>query len=77
MFASAYMAPAKEQDQVVAGFDRLLAHTPPTAASAPPAASKGVADPLAASVNAVLWERPSYHLQVKSALLWVKPKGNR
>lgn len=73
VFASTYAPSAEAPDQVVASFGRLLSHTPATIAVAFPAASKSEADPLPARVNAVLWERPSYHLPVKSALFSVKP----
>lgn len=74
VFASNYAPPAQAPDQVVASFDRLLNHTPATMAVAVPAASKAKTDPLPASVNAVLWQQPSYHLPVKSASLPVQPK---
>lgn len=74
VFASTYAPSADASDQVVASFGRLLNHTPVTTAVALPAASKSEADPLPASVNAVLWEQPSYHLPVKSAPLPVKPE---
>lgn len=74
VFASTYAPSAEAPDQVVASFGRLLNHTPATIAVALPAASKSEVDPLPAGVNAVLWERPSYHLPAKSTLLSVKPE---
>lgn len=74
VFASTYAPSAQAPDQVVASFGRLLNHTPATTAVAVPAASKSEMDPLPASVNAVLWEQPSYHLPVKSTSLSVKPQ---
>ncbi|HJU71507.1 MAG TPA: hypothetical protein VJ603_06645 [Paucimonas sp.] len=65
LFASANAAPVEVTDQVVASFNRLLNHAPARAAVA--AVPKDEADPLRASLNAVLWEQPSYHLPVMSA----------
>lgn len=72
---TAQAAPAMEADQVTASFERLLNHKPADIAVAVPAKSKAGADPLFATVNAVLWEQPSYHLFDKYASLSKQPKS--
>ncbi|WP_420477014.1 hypothetical protein [Noviherbaspirillum sp. ST9] len=55
-------------DPVIASFDRLLNHPATFIASTGKTLPKADADPLRDSVNAVLWEQPSYHLPAKYAL---------
>lgn len=72
-----YAAPASTTDQVAASFDRLLNHTPTGTAPAVPAALAADADPLRSSLNVVLWEKPSYHLPAKYAVLSPQSKSKK
>jgi hypothetical protein len=74
VFASNLTLAPEVPDQVVASFDRLLNHPATSIAMMEPASSRAESDPLHASVNAVLWEQPSYHLPVKYAYHDAKQK---
>lgn len=67
MPSAAFAAPAETTDQVTASFDRLLKPTPTKTAAVPQSTTTFRADPLMASVNAVLWQKPSYHMPAQVA----------
>lgn len=74
MSSAAFAGPGETTDQVTASFDRLLKPTSTKTAAVPQPTATFRADPLMASVNSVLWQKPSYHLPTQIAFFSERQK---